>query len=202
MTQDDNPLIERCIKKDPLAWAELVRRYSNLIGLSIANIFKKYSFPYSRSDVDDVRQNLLISIWKDGKLNTIKNRREISYWIAVSSGNMALDYMRSRSTKERYDTLSMHESPGESLLNELAESLPSGKPTPLDEAHRKEISKSLNLFLEDLPHSERIIAKLNIFHEMTYDQIARITHRPIGTVSSAAKRARDELRRRLKKYLQ
>ena len=201
MPQNDSSLVERCIRKDPLAWAELVKRYSRLISLSIENIFKKYSFPHSKSDVDDVLQNILILIWKGNKLRTIKNRRDISYWLAIVSGNMALNYMRLKASRERYDTVSMHQKLGEGLLNEAVEAIASDGPTPLDEAVRKEIAKSLKESFGKLSHTEQIIAKLNLFHKKTYAETARITHRPIGTVANTVKRIKNELKRGLKKYL-
>ncbi len=202
MMRDDSSLIERCVKRDPLAWARFVDKYSTLISISIENRLRKYFLDYSRTDLDDIRQNVLASIWKGNKLFYVKNRKDISCWIAVVSGNIALDYMRQRAAKDRPAAISIYEEAGENILKEMIEAIPHKGPAPDDEAVRNELSSVVNEEIARLQKRERLIVKLNLLHQKTHEEIAKITRFPVGTVSSSIKRSKDRLRERLKKYLQ
>ena len=96
----------------------------------------------------------------------------------------------------------MYEEAGENIIKEMVEALSYKGPTPDDEAVRKEIYGSVNEAIAKLPKKERLIAKLNLLHQKTHEEIAKITRFPVGTVSSSIKRSKDRLRERLKKYLQ
>src|SRR3989338_1211021 len=199
---DDRPLVEPCIKKDPIAWAELVKKYSPLIGISIENIFKRYSFQYSRSDVDNIRQTIIISLWKDGKLAAIKDRSDISYWLPGVAGNSAVDHLREKTAHGGLKTVSIHETVDKGFLQEIVENIPSSKPTPKDDLLQKELSAYLKEAFSGLTAKERLMARLSLIHRKTHDDISKITRSPVGTVSSSVKRVKDKLREKMKKYLQ
>jgi RNA polymerase sigma-70 factor (ECF subfamily) len=200
--QDDSSLVERCIKRDPLAWAELVTKYSDLIALSIRSRLRKYSFDCPQSDVDDIRQNVLTSVWKDNKLATIRNRTDISYWLAIVSGNAAIDHVRRAHGRDKLRTVSIHERIDEEGVKELVEILPSGTASPKDEAVRKEVAESLEEALGELTAQERLFIKLSLSQKKTHQEISEITRTPLGTVSSTIQRSKEKLKKSLKKYLQ
>ena len=118
------------------------------------------------------------------------------------SGNTALDYMRWKAAKDRPGAISIYEEAGEGLVKEMIEAISYNGPTPDGEAVRKEISTAVNEAIAKLPKKERLIAKLNILHQKTHEEIAKITRFPVGTISSSIKRSKDKLKERLKKYLQ
>ncbi len=203
MAQDDGTLIERCIRRDPLAWAELVNKYSKLITLSIERILKKYSYAYSAHDVEDISQNVLASVWKDNKLAGIRNRADISYWFSIVSAHTAVNYMRARLSRADSNAVSLHAAPeGDCPIAGAIASIASREPTQRDAYAQREAAECVEKSLAELGERERLIMKLNLFHQKTHAEIAAIMGIPAGTASSAIKRAKEKLKASVKKYMQ
>jgi RNA polymerase sigma factor (sigma-70 family) len=195
---DDRSLVEACLKKDAAAWELFVNKYSRLIFISIDIRLRKYGFTPAAHDIEEIRQALLTSIWRDGKLKSVRNRRGISYWLAIVSGNAAIEYMREARRDEFNGAVSLSRPIGE---GELADLLPSPGATPTEELSRKEALKNIERAIASLPVKEKLIAKLNILHGKNYREAAKMLRLPEGTVASYVKRAKERLRKILK-YLQ
>ena len=194
---DDANLIDGCIKRDLAVWAGFVKKYSPLISISIETRLKRYDISVSRQDIDDIRQNILTSIWKDGKLEGVKNRADLRPWLAIVSGNAAAAYARSKFRNEPRKTISIFEKIGE---RELVEFIPSEAAGPGAETRKAELSQKIDEAIESLPPKEKLIIKLNILYDKKYDEISEIVNFPKGTVSSYIKRAKDKLREALKDF--
>jgi len=175
--KDDSGLVERCICRDTSAWDTLLKKYSALIRNAIYNRARKYGVSLPIHDIDDIAQDVLAAIWEGNKLSTIKNRKDISCWLAIVSGNAAAEYLRSRR-------------PAETLNEEEAVYAC----TPPDKETLSEIEKAI----EKLPPRERLIIQLNLFHDKKYREIADMLNIPEGTVSSYIKRSKDRLKNKLK----
>ena len=193
--KNDRYLIEACLKKDLIAWSVLVKKYSGLIYVSIENRLKKYGLAASSQDIEDIRQNIFSDIWKNGKLSHITNRDNISYWIAILSGNAAVEHFRSREARWLQNTVPLYHKIDEKELNEI---FPSGIPGPNDELARAETQARIDLAIESLPGREKIMIKLHLIHDKKYHEIAEFLGVPKGTVSSYIKRAKERLKEKLK----
>jgi RNA polymerase sigma-70 factor (ECF subfamily) len=196
---DDKELVEACLRKDMAAWGVFVNKYSRLISISINMRFKKYGFTPATHDIEDIRQDILTSIWLDGKLGSIRNRRGISYWLAIVSGNAAVEYMRGQRRDALKKAVSLSRPAGE---DELIDLLPSSTATPSEELSRKEALEEIIRAIGSLPVKEKLIMKLNILQGKNYGEVAGILRLPEGTVASYVKRAKERMRKILKKYLQ
>ena len=192
--KNDRYLIE-AIKKDLVAWSILVKKYSGLIYVSIENRLKKYGLDASNQDIEDIRQDIFSDIWKDGKLSHITNRDDISYWIAILSGNAAVEHFRSRETRQLQNAVPFSHKIDEKELNEI---FPSDIPGPGDELARAETEERIDLAIESLPVREKIMMKLYLIHYKKYHEIAEFLGVPKGTVSSYIKRAKEKLKEALK----
>ncbi len=175
--KDDSALVERCISRDPVAWDALVGKYSCLIKDAVYNRARKYGTFLPRHDIEDITQDVLTAIWKGDKLSTIKNRKDISCWLAIVSGNAAAQYL---SDKDDTDTLGEEET--------VCASAP-----PNDEA-----LSAIEEAIEKLPPKERLIFQLYIIHDKKYREIADMLDIPKGTVSSYIKRSKGRLKKKLK----
>lgn len=194
-SEDDSELVESCLKKDIASWACLVKKYSGLIYISIENRLKKYGLDTSSQEIEDIRQNILSDIWKNDKLSRVTNRSDISYWIAILSGNAAVEHFRARQARQTQNTVSLSRKIDE---RELGDILPSYTPEPNDELARAEMEDRVDLAIESLPTKEKIIIKLHLVHNKKYHEIAEFLGVPKGTVSSYIKRAKDRLQAALK----
>jgi len=193
--KNDPYLIEACLKKDLVAWSILVKKYSGLIYVSIENRLKKYGLDASSQDIEDIRQNIFSDIWKNGKLSHITNRADISYWIAILSGNAAVEHFRSREARQLRNTVPLSHKIDEKELNEI---FPSDIPGPNDELAISETQERIDLAIESLPASEKLMIKLYLIHNKKYHEIAEFLSVPKGTVSSYIKRAKKKLKEALK----
>lgn len=196
--KNDRYLVEACIRKDLAAWADLVKKYSPLVCLSIENRLKKYGISAHPHDIEDINQNIFVDIWKNNKLLSITNRDNISYWVAIVSGNAAMEYFRSRSARQARKTISLFDKKREK--KELSELLSSEALNPEDELARAETEAKIDEAIESLPEKERLMMKLHLIHDKKYHEIAEILNIPNGTVSSYIKRAKEKLQKKLQQF--
>jgi len=179
------------------AWAKFVKKYSRLIEIAARHRLKSHNINLSAHDIDDIRQNILTLLWKDRKLEGVRGREKITYWLSIVSGNMAIEYVRHRLRHGEAETVSLFEKVGEEELCDFVEA-------PLfqveDTDARDELAGRIEAALESLPVKEKIMLKLNLFHDKKYNEIAELLHLPPGTVSSYIKRAKDRLREELKDF--
>jgi len=194
--ESDRALVDECIERDLTAWSKFITKYSPLISSAIEIRLRKYGFIVHRQDIEDIRQDTLSSIWKGRKLETVKNRDRISYWLAIVAGNSAIVYMRRKHFQEP-KTVSLFDKIKE---KDIADLISSEQMSPKDEVANNELSKSIEDAFESLPAKERLIVKLYLIHDKKYDEIAGILNLPKGTVSSYIKRAKERLREKLKYF--
>lgn len=193
--EGDSGLVEACINGDARAWALLVDKYSHLILASIANRLKSYGFDPACEEIEDVRQAVLSSIWKDKKLAGVRNRDDISYWIAIVSGNAAMQYLRRTRFGEAARAVSLS---GKVREESLVDVIPSAGPIPSGELQSKEVLSKIERAIKSLPPKERLIVKLNIMYGKKYSEISDILNMPHGTVASHLRRAKKRLKKDLK----
>jgi RNA polymerase sigma factor (sigma-70 family) len=193
---DDNAhLIRSCIAKDLPAWDFFTKKYSNLVLSSIDRRLRKYGIYPKPDDLIEIRQDVLSFLWESGKLAEVRDPESLKYWLAVVSGNTALQYMKNKARITRLAPVSLSEMIGDTELIEL---MPSGAPTPAEELGRSELSGKIDEVIESLPPKEKLVLKLNILHGKKYEEIAKIIALPPGTVSNYIKRAKERLRKKLR----
>ena len=127
----------------------------------------------------------------------MKNRKNITYWLAIVSGNAAIEYVRKSRKADPAKPISLFERLDERRLIEL---MPSAQLNPTDELIRNELSNKLDETIERLPVNEKLSLKLNLMHDKQYSEIAEILNMPIGSVASYVKRAKERLRRALREF--
>ena len=193
--KDDTELIRSCINRDDDAWSYFVNRYSPLVISAIGNRFRKYQFTATAHELKEVRQSLFSSIWEDNRLSTISDSRSIGYWLSITAGNAAIDYVRKRRRLEKVEVLLSSQQLDRFEIHE--ETSGSG-PSQVKELTRKEISEQIDEAIRRLPAKERLVIKLNILHGKKYDEIAGMLDMPQGSVATHVRRAKEKLKEILK----
>jgi RNA polymerase sigma-70 factor (ECF subfamily) len=174
---------------------KFVKTYSNLVYTAIHRRLKGYGIVLPHEEILDIQQDVFISIWEDGKLATIRDSESIPYWIAIVSGNAAMQYVRKLRRSGPEGHLLLSDKLEESCLNyDLLSSLTYFGLSPSEEFDKNELSGKIDEAIESLPVKERLIIKLNLLHDKKYEEIAGILGVPVGTVSNSIKRAKDKLR--------
>ncbi|MDP3790749.1 MAG: sigma-70 family RNA polymerase sigma factor [Candidatus Omnitrophota bacterium] len=194
--EDDRYIVEACVKKDLKAWSCLISKYSKLVYISIDNRLKKYGTSLPTNEIEDIRQDIFTSIWHEEKLKNIVNTGDISCWIAIVSGNAAINYIRKSDTKERLQAISIHEKCQDE--KEFADLIPSKDMKPEHDNVETELAQRIDRAIKALPSREKIIIKLHLIHDKKYHDIADMLNMPKGTVSNYIKRAKEKLKVSLK----
>ena len=193
---DDSKIINGCLKRDLVAWTRFIGRYSCLITRSIDCRLKKYGFSLPSHDIEDLCQDVLASIWQERKLESLANIATFRYWLAIVSGNHAVEHMR-KNRIARFTALPADDILEASALNGI---LPSSL-SPADELARQELRRKVDDALRELPGPEKVAIQLSIIHGKTLEDIAAITGSTAGAVASSVSRAKERLRVALKDYL-
>ncbi len=184
LTAIDN-LIQRCANEEPLAWSKFIEHFSRLIFFAIKTKINKLCLNLSETDVYDIYQQVFLSICEKQKLKSIKNPKSITRWLIIVAQNEALDYIKSKQPPKETE-----------IIDEVN---PASAYTPLDETHKNELEKEIEVFIDTLLLKERRIATLDILYDLKYTQISKIVNLPIGTIASVIKRVRQDLKAHLLK---
>jgi len=188
-------LIAACIRRDRAAWSVFAEMYAPLIARSVKCRLRKHGFSESGYDIEDISQTVLASIWEERKLESVANVATIPYWLAVVSGNIAMEHVR----KNRIfgaRAVSFDTPEGEAIAASL---LPPAA-GPAEELARQDLVDAIENAVDDFPVPEKFAIKLYLIHEKTYNEIADLMRLPLDTVKSHIKRAREKLHTLLEDY--
>jgi RNA polymerase sigma-70 factor (ECF subfamily) len=165
-TPSDADLVLRSQRGDVDAYTLLVRRYEKLVVAAAHHVTR------DRHAADDAAQDAFLAAFNS--LATLRDRDRFGSWLLAIARNQASRIVRSRVRAEAcVPDIALVESPSEARLSETSERL-------------------LEL-VERLPEHERIVVGLRYFRGHTAEEVARITGRPIGTVTKQLSRAHARL---------
>ena len=170
--------IERFKKGDLSAFEGIVRSHQD----RIYNLCR-YMLQNPR-DAQDAAQDVFIKAYKG--LKDFRPDSSFYTWIYRIAVTTCLDYKR----RSRRDSL-RHEP--------LDEDLPSDAPFPDQLYESRESLEAIQRVLQNLPNKLRAAIVLREVEGLSYVEIAEVLHISLGTVRSRISRAREELRRLLKK---
>jgi RNA polymerase sigma-70 factor, ECF subfamily len=182
MFNDIHGLIERCIKREEKAWIEFIDRFSGLVHYSASRRLKKDGFCFNEQDIQDIVQNVFVSIWEKSKLAEVRERNKIQAWLSIVGQTSALNFMRKK--KERL----LREEELFSVENIVSEK---------GAEYSFELIEKLEKAVEKFSPREKIALKLNIIYGKTHKEIADFMNIPVNTVSTIISRRKKQLRRSL-----
>lgn len=195
---NDGDLIAACSRQEPVAWDAFVKKYSRLMRIAIEKRARRCGPGLSRQDTDDILQETLASIWRDGKLSSINAAESLPYWLAVIAGNSAADRMRKAARETRNEILMSRE---DDDREDPIASRVSGGNDPSEELSRTELSKRIDEAMEGLGPHEKLSAKLHFIYGKKHEEIAGMIGISRNTVASHIKRSRVKLRAALMDFL-
>lgn len=177
-------LIQRAKLGEVNAFAELVHAYKDKI----------YAFLYrmtgDREDANDLAQEVFIRVYSN--LHHFDNNMRFSPWIYRIAQNLAIDFLR----KQR-KIIYLDEQLGED--NDMSWQLESQAPLPDKVAEFKDLQSAIEAALNEVPLMYRTVLLLRFVHDMSYEDIAKVTELPVTTVKTRLHRARENLRQVLVK---
>lgn len=200
---DNEGLINRCVGKDPIAWNEFVKRYSGLVYWAVKNRLKKWDYFYHTEDIEEIHQNVFLSLWKKDKLEQLKDQKKVASWLIIISGNEAVDYFRRQKSQSPPHAISIFEEIiKKDKTTTLADILPCGKNGGGLMDEQDKIEKILEAEISSLPAKEKIILKLNALYGKKYREIAGMLNMPLGSVATSIKNIKARLKKQLREKIE
>lgn len=129
---------------------------------------------------DDIAQETFIRAYE--KLSQYKPQFAFSTWLYRIGSNMALQYMKKKKPTS---------------IEDFVEVIPDDKPSAGEEFDKTSERKRVRQAVMNLSDDYRQVVTLYYWQGMSYEQIADVLERPIGTIRTWLHRAKEDLREEL-----
>ncbi|MDZ7693887.1 MAG: sigma-70 family RNA polymerase sigma factor [Balneolaceae bacterium] len=182
---EDDELVRRAIGGDEKGYSELVDKYERAIYFHILKMVK------DKKQVEDLVQETFVKAFDN--LNTYSTNYAFSTWLYRIATNHTIDYLR----KKKLKTLSIDE-PVKTKDGEMQMQLPDETASTDRDIIRKQRQKMVQQAIEDLPTKYRKVIQMRHMEEKSYQEIADVLDKPLGTVKAHIFRAREMLYKSLK----
>ncbi len=186
----DEQLVTSALAGERAAFEQLVRRHQRALVNHI------YRHTGRREGAHDLAQEVFLKVYQS--LSTFDPRYRFTTWLYRIASNCAIDFLR----KKQPQTCSIDPDPGDEKGDSPLRSLAGDDPTPHDMLRFQELTVRLETAIAGLPTDYRQLILLRHRQHCRYDEIARITELPIGTVKNRIFRAREILRQELRDLLE
>lgn len=173
----DFKLVEEALNGDEKAYAKLMGNYRNAVYYTILKMVR---------NVDDA-EDLTIEVFGKAFKNIKKFKKTYSFstWIFRIATNHCIDFLR----KKKLNTLSINVN----QKNKSSIQIETQEPNPQDLAIKAQRIRIVREFVELLPKKYKRLVKLRYFDELSYDEIAKKTESPLGTIKAQLYRAKELL---------
>lgn len=175
---DEQKLIEGLKKKKTWAYEALYDDYAPKLG----SVIKSY---LGSDDVDDIIQEAFIKVFKN--IKKFRGDSKLSTWLYRIAVNLCKDLISKRKKSKEYlvDLQEDDESPAfePPAPNNVFQEV-------MSDLSYEELSEIMLRLSED----DRLLIKLRDIEDLSYDEIAAILDRPVGTIKSKLHYARKRLR--------
>ncbi len=187
-TSAETPFLEKLKAGDPLAFDQLVTRYSaDIYGLLV-------KMTEDLEEAKDLTQETFLRALRN--IGSFRGEADIKTWLFRIAINESRNRHRWWKRRRRDVTVSL-EAESEVLgLNERIASPTSEDPEMAAINHER--GRALQKALAELPQNYREVVILRDIEGLTYEEIAGALQTNVGTVKSRIARGREELRRKLK----
>lgn len=172
---DLSELLQRCRKRDALAWEVLVRQYQSRI-YSIA-----CTYVGSREEARDLSQEIFVRVYEC--LDQCRDAERFSGWMIRIARNASLDHLRRLRARPPLQDIPAEEAVG------LRDPRPNAEEIWQADGRKRLVHEAL----QRLSDISREIILLKEMQGLPLDEIAGMLDIPLGTVKSRSNRARLEL---------
>jgi RNA polymerase sigma-70 factor (ECF subfamily) len=179
MTSDNNSgithLVDRARSGDRKAYSELVKMQMNQI------VAFTYRMTRDKDTALDLAQETFLAAWES--LGRYRGEAQFSTWLHRIAANKTLNYLKKASRTVPIDD-TVAERPN--VASESAD--------PEVQVQRRQLRRHVLEFMGTLPEQQRLVFDLRFYKEHSFDEIAHITGRALGTVKTNYREAVKKLR--------
>jgi len=170
----DDLTVRRAQRGDEQAWRALIARFQHPVHALIWRLFAGRA----RHRVEDLVQETFVRVLGALAQFDLAGPASLSTWILTIATRLALNELR----RPEYAALDP-EAPGLDRTDRATE--------------RQQLGAAIAACVAALPEPQRVVLVLRDYHELDYDDIARMLELELGTVKSRLARARATLREAL-----
>lgn len=184
----ENELLRKTARGDRRAFSEVYDRYAPpLFSLAIRILD-------SRSDAEEVVQDVFHSIWKQAETFDASRARPFT-WMTAMTRNRCIDRLRARSSRIATSEIR----PGAEEAYQLENIVSEDQINAADSLMQKEDFQSLKHALSDLPIEQKNAIELAFLSGMSHSEIADREMLSLGTVKARIRYGLEKLRNRYTK---
>lgn len=181
-TWSDEQLVAWALRAERGAFEKLVRRHQRAL---VNHLYRQIG---NQDLARDLAQEVFLKVYQS--LARFDPSFRFKTWLYRIASNAAIDHMR----KKRPATCSIHGSDRNQRAVGIETTFAANEPTPDDLLRARELQSRLETAVAGLPAEFRQLILLRHRQHCRYDEIARITDLPLGTVKNRIFRARELLR--------
>jgi RNA polymerase sigma-70 factor (ECF subfamily) len=181
----DERLVERSLAGEREAFEQLVRRHQKAL------VNHLYRLTGQRESALDLAQDVFIKVYVS--LRSFDPRYRFTTWLYRIASNCAIDHLR----RKQPQVCSFTRARDDERREPAEDSVPGSDPSPHDMLRARELADRLEASVRALPNRYRQLLLLRHRQHCRYDEIARITSLPLGTVKNRIFRGREMLRHML-----
>ena len=183
---EDKELVNRVLRGDTQIFAAIIK---NTGGLVAQIVFRLLSNPEDRKDI---AQDIYLKVYKN--LGDFKFQSKLSTWIGQIAYNTCFNFLEKKRVILLDNNLPENER-NNSVLELAANRLINiAKNETENKLFRAELAEIMQSAVEVLPPLYKTLITLFHYEELSYEEIARITGLPVGTVKNYLFRARKVLK--------
>ncbi len=186
----ETELVARAREGDSGAFEEIYRRYERRIYNTVFQVVR------NEDDAADITQEAFIRAYRS--LKNLRSDEAFVSWLFRIAINLSRNQLRSR-PHFRVESLDEFATSEE---NEQELQIPDLSHDPARLAETQEMQQTVRKAVLGLSAAHREVITLHHLEGMRVDDIATILHCSVGTVKSRLSRARDELKRKLRSYVE
>ncbi|MDP8258789.1 MAG: sigma-70 family RNA polymerase sigma factor [Candidatus Aadella gelida] len=196
---DNESLIQKCVLRDLSAWKEFTEMHTGLIRRSITYKIRNLGIPLPEIDINDIAQEIFLSIWENNRLSEIKKAGSVRGWLAIISINTTTNYCR-RFVFRKNKRISSLDSPIKDTAMTLSDILPDTN-NPAEKAIAfNELKALVDKEISKMPKREQLAVKFSLYDGHKQKDIAKILNVPESTIANHISQAKSKLKDVVKKY--
>jgi RNA polymerase sigma-70 factor (ECF subfamily) len=186
----ETALVARAREGDQEAFEEIYRRYERRIYNTVYQVVR------NEEDAADITQEAFVRAYRS--LKNLRSDEAFTSWLFRIAINLSRNHLRSR-PHFRVDSLDEYATSEE---EEQELQIPDTTHDPARMVESREMQNIVRRAVGSLSDAHREVITLHHLEGMRVDDIAVILHCSVGTVKSRLSRARDELKRKLRSYVE
>jgi len=188
-TPSEELFLDRARKGDLAAYDELVKMYQERIYATV------YHMTANHEDANDLAQEAFIKAFH--ALKSFKGGSSFYTWVYRIAVNKTINFLKQRKNRAHLslDDIDINAEHDPDLV-----ALVSDK-TPRRDVNLSELQEKLNIAMQKLSESHRLVVTLHDVQGLSHEEIAKIMGCNIGTVRSRLFYARQQLQAYLSDYL-